>query len=165
MKKILSFVILMAAMAIVSISCSKDEKDPVEVAKNLANIDWEGYLTEQRRTNGQWESNDQRNYVVVRFNGSGASPQYGTGYQVEYSDSYKNDQTGFSNLKWKINGKRLEIEYETVGWNPVYIDYNDAIIEDKIFRGCMYDYKNEHYRFIIEWNKCGNFDWSKVKKN
>ena len=49
------------------------------------------------------------------------------------------------------------------------VDGNNAI-GASVFKNPIYDLnngykKNEHYRFIIEWNKCGNFDWSKVKKN
>ena len=165
MKKIFVLATIIAALALVTVSCSKD-KDPEEVSKNITGTDWAGYLTEERKDMGNWVDNNQRNFAVIRFIGTSTSanaiPTGGTGYQVEFSNSYMNEKTGYSNFRWRLNDGHLEMTYETKGWDDTYIDYNDATVTATTLNGYMYDYSG--HRFRMELTANGSFDWSKWKE-
>jgi len=162
MKKIISLMAVMATLALMT-SCSKD-KDPEEVSKNITGTDWGGYLTEEKKNGSQWEDNGQQNFVVIRFNGTGTAPTSGTGYQVEFANSYMNDKTGYSNFKWRLENGELRMEYETKGWNNTYIDYNAAEVTTNTLKGFMYDAVTGKHRFRMELKANGSFDWNKWKE-
>lgn len=163
MKKTIALATVIAALALVTVSCSKD-KDPEEVSKNITGTDWAGYLTEERKDNGRWVDNSQQHFVVIRFIGTGTAPTSGTGYQVEFANSYLIDKTGYSNFKWKLVNGDLRMEYETIGWNNTYIDYNDADVTATTLKGYMYDSTTGIHRFRMELTANGSFDWSKWKE-
>ncbi len=162
MKKLFALMTVMAALALMT-SCSKD-KDPEEISKNITGTDWAGFMTEERKDMGNWVNNGQQNFVVIHFIGTGTAPKEGTGYQVEFENSYMNSKTGYSNFKWKLEDGELRMEYEAKGWNNTYIDYNATTVTNTTLNGYMYDAVTGRHRFKMELTANGSFDWSKWRE-
>jgi len=157
MKKLFTYMTIFAAMTMM-MSCSKDEKEPVQVSKDITGKDWQGYMDTYKGNNGAWKNMDERSFVVIRFNGA-ANALKGDGYQLEFKNStMSGDPSDKSAFRWEIENGELHIAY-TAGWTDVWIDYNNCTVTSETFNGDMYDHNEHKYTF---WLKAGvSIDWTK----
>ncbi len=159
MKKLLVFMTMMVAVAMFSVSCSSDDKDPQQVYKDIVNKDWQGYMDAYKQNGSGWASLGERSYVAMRFNGTSSTALSGTGYQIEFnSGSMSGDPKDKSKFRWSIANGELHIVYEA-GWTDVWIDYNNCRVNASSFAGEMYDHNQHKYDFTftpgisIAWDK------------
>lgn len=159
MKKFFLFVAMVATVALLNVSCKKDDKkDPQDVANNLIG-DWQGYVSGYKKNGSQWDFNNERSYAVVRFLSSGNNAKSGMGNQVEFKNEYMEEQWDYSEFAWKLEDDKIRISYLTDGWSDVYINFNDAELNSSTFKGEMYDYSDHKYVFDLtkktfnRWNE------------
>ena len=162
MKKLLVFLAVMLPIALLTVSCSKDEKDPEQVYKDIINKDWQGYMDTYKKNGSGWTSLDERSFVAIRFEGTSSTALSGTGYQMEFdSGSMAGDPQDKSTFSWSIANGELHIVYNA-GWRNVWIDYNNCRVSSTSFAGEMYDHNQHKYDFTfqpgvsIAWSKYFN---------
>lgn len=154
MKKIYFYLMMLPMLTLTS--CDTDEM----IAEKLTGANWEGRL-ETYYQNGWGEAFQDGEYRTVwRFDAAyydnyGAAT-YGTGYEVDYSTSNRNDYA-YSPFDWVVRNGDIYITYRNTDWNNVRIDYRDYSISHNHFRGTMYDWENRIYHFDMENN--ASWDW------
>jgi hypothetical protein len=158
MKKLLIFMTMFAAAALLTVSCSKDDddKDPAVVVKDLTSTDWQGEVKELRkRSGGSWEDGSQTHWAVMRFRAEGTKALSGIGYQLEYRNEHTTaeNKTDESSFTWRIDGDKIRIIYNNREWHSLYINYNDANINASVFTGEMIDNEDDRYKFLFNFSK------------
>ena len=114
MKKLLIFMTMFVAAALLTISCSKDDgKDPAQVVKDLTSTDWQGEVKELKRNGRSWEDGYQTHWAVMRFKAAGTQAQAGSGYQLEYrnENTIPENLTDESAFTWRIDGDIIRVIY------------------------------------------------------
>ena len=159
MKKIFLFVAMVATVALLNVSCKKDDKkDPQEVANNLIG-EWQGYISGYKKNNSQWDFNNERGYAVIRFLSAGNNNKSGMGNQLEFKNEHMTEKTDYAEFSWKIEDDKIRISYLMDGWGDVYIYFNDVELNSSVFKGEMFDYTDHKYVFDLtkktfsRWNE------------
>ena len=172
MKKTLFYVTIIAAMAMMVVSCSKDDdKDTPEKRENFSNQlcqggtsgTWEGYDQRQEKTLGSWD-NISKSYVVMRFDRTSTTASSGTGEIVTFENSYKDKFKEYSEFTWYFEDDMLKITYRHEGWSSVYAEYRtqELVINGNSFRG--YWFERTDYRYEFNYTKSSFNDWSKYRQ-
>ena len=161
MKKILVFMAIIATAATLCVGCKSDsKKDPQETINNLTGGDWQGYISGYKKNGSQWDFNKERNYVILHFERTGELN--GTGRQLEFDNEYMREQTGYAEFNWRMTDDKIQISYSEQGWNDVYFEYNNCVIDGSQFKGDMFDYFD--HKYVFELYKTTFTDWSKYNK-
>lgn len=170
MKKSFLFLILIAAMAMVVVSCMKeDDKITAEefadkmVGKNSTSFTWEGNETTQAKSMGSWYDKGSK-WAVMRFDRSTPTATEGTGKVLYFKNSYKDelrDDNSLSEFTWRFWGDELIINYRHTGWDPVHAEYNttELIIDSNGFKGTWFE--SSDTRFTFSYIKSNFNDWAK----
>ncbi|MBR6867185.1 MAG: hypothetical protein IKN02_03030 [Prevotella sp.] len=156
MKKLLIFMTMFVAAALLTISCSKDDgKDPAQVVKDLTSTDWQGEVKELKRNGRSWEDGYQTHWAVMRFKAAGTQALAGSGYQLEYrnENTIPENLTDESAFTWRIDGDIIRVIYTNQEWHSLYINYNDADIDANRFTGEMIDNEDDRYKFLFNFSK------------
>lgn len=171
MKKLLTCMTMIAAMAVMTVSCSKDDdKDTPAQRLEFANkltmngttATWEGTDQRQFKELGNWVNKSQ-SYVVIRFDRNSTTDTQGTGVVLTFQNSYKEDFKERSEFTWNFNNDQLHINYRRSGWQPVYAEYrtNELIIDNSGFKGFWFESTDTRYQF--SYIKSNFTDWDKYK--
>ena len=108
MKKLFTSMAILAALAMMTVSCSKDDdKDSTNNRLNFANAltqngtsgTWEGYDKRQFKELGNWVDKSQ-SYVVIRFDRTSTQATNGTGFLLTFENSYKDTYKEQSEFTW-----------------------------------------------------------------
>ena len=169
MKKLFFCMTMMAAMAVVMTSCSKDDdKDSEDNRLKFANAltqnslsgTWEGYDKAQRKEMGNWVD-ERQSYVVIRFDRSSTSATNGTGLILTFENNYKDTFKEASELTWYFDDDQLHITYRRTGWAPVYAEYRtqELVITGDSFHGFWFEQTDMRYKF--SYTKSSFNDWNK----
>jgi hypothetical protein len=157
MKKLYFFMTMLAALAVMTVSCSKsDDEDPEEVKMNFANkltqnstsCTWEGVERTLSKAWGNW-SDDGEKYAVMRFDRASNTAKEGTGYVVYFENAFKDVEKGRSEFIWNFQGDELRITYRHEGWAPVHAEYNTSELRingDK-FEGTWFESSDKKFEF------------------
>ena len=86
----------------------------------------------------------------------------GTGRQLEFDNEYMREQTGYAEFNWRMTDDKIQISYSEQGWNDVYFEYNNCVIDGSQFKGDMFDYFD--HKYVFELYKTTFTDWSKYNK-
>lgn len=163
MKKIFTCATVLFAAFLMFSSCNKDDnRDPKEVANLLIDYDWQGYQDAYKKNGSSWVDNDERTYNVLKFKKSLSGALSGTGYLLQFESEYMNTNPDVVNIIWRITDDRIEIEYDLPGWKGVYINFNDAVINENSFKGEMFD-RYDH-KYVFNFAKKRYSDWDKYFK-
>ena len=158
MKKIFMFMALTATVTLLCVSCKKDEKSPEDTASELVGSDWQGYISGYKKNGSEWVFNNERNFAVVRFTANADDPLKGKGYQLEYENENKYENTGKAEFTWNVTDDKLHIAYITEGWGDVYLEYNkNCEIKGDRFSGEMFDYHD--HKYVFEFWKTTFYGW------
>ncbi len=172
MKKLFSLAIL-AAMALMVVSCSKDDDDTDSTANrlNFANKltqnstsgTWEGYETSMRKEGG-WVDGTKR-YAVIRFDRATTSDIKGTGQLVAFENKYMDTFREGSEFEWYFDEDMLHITWRHAGWQPAYAEYrtNELVIDGDTFRGEWFE--KTDFKWHFSYTKSNFNDWSKYVNN
>ena len=171
MKKSFIYLTFIAAMAMMVVSCSKDdEKDTPEQRLNFSNQlcqggtsgTWEGYDQRQEKELGSW-NNKSKSYVVMRFDRASATASNGTGEIITFENEYKDKSKEYSEFTWSFDNDNLQITYRHDGWQPVYAEYRtqELVISGNSFKG--YWFERTDFRFQFSYTKSTFNDWSKYR--
>lgn len=160
MKK-LYFYILMLMPVFAMTSCDTDTM----IADKLTGANWEGWLDTYYQNSWGEEFQDGQYRTVWRFDAAyyddyGAAT-YGTGYEVDYSTSNRNEYA-YSPFDWAVRNGDIYITYRNPDWNNVRIDYRNYSISYNHFKGTMYDWENRIYDFDMENN--ASWDWDYYRR-
>lgn len=173
MKKLFTLMAIFAAMAMITVSCSKDDddKDSTENRLKFANAltqnstsgIWEGYDKRQHKEFGSWVDRSQ-SYVVIRFDRASTTATTGTGFLLTFENSYKETYKEQSEFTWYFDDDMLHITYRHSGWTPVYAEYrtNELVINGDNFYGYWFEETSSRYRF--SYTKSTFSDWNKYKE-
>ena len=160
MKK-LYFYILMLMPVFAMTSCDTDTM----IADKLTGANWEGWLDTYYQNSWGEEFQDGQYRTVWRFDAAyyddyGAAT-YGTGYEVDYSTTNRNEYA-YSPFDWAVRNGDIYITYHNPDWNNVRIDYRNYSISYNHFKGTMYDWENRIYDFDMENN--ASWDWDYYRR-
>ncbi len=170
MKKLFLFLTVIAAMATVTVSCSKDDdviskEDFVnKLTQGGTSGTWEGMERTKTRSWGSW-SNDGDKYAIMRFDRSTTTATEGTGYLLYFENSYKETFKDKSDFTWNIVGDELRINYHHTNWAPVHAEYNttELVIKGDNFVGTWYESSDKKFEF--NYKKSTFNDWNKYINN
>ena len=166
MKKLFFYLTVIAAMATVTVSCSKDddsissEEFANKLLQNGTTCTWEGAERTLSRSWGKW-SDDGEKYAIMRFDRSSTTALSGTGLVLYFENSYKDTYKDGSEFTWSFAGDELRITYRHNGWAPVHAEYNttELIINGDKFVGTWYESSDKKFEFgytkstFTEWSK------------
>jgi hypothetical protein len=137
-------------------SCDTDTM----IADYLTTGNWEGYMGTYYTNRWGDAFQDGEYHTVWRFNAAGydnyGAATYGTGYEVDYSTSYRNEYA-FSSFRWEVHNGNINITYDDPSWNPIRIDWRHYSISRSRFSGTMYDWENRIYEF--DMTNYASWDW------
>ena len=168
MKKFLSFMAIVAALAMTMSSCSKDEDEGDSQANRLkftnlmmqngTSFTWEGY-EQLHRTDGA--SSGKTYYVVIRFVRNTKDDTQGSGNVLFFSNENKNDLQEKSAINWWFGNDMLHISLPTLGWDARYAEYRtqELTINGDNFTGRWFE-KNDYYWFFT-YKKSSFNEWDK----
>jgi hypothetical protein len=158
MKKL--FYLLMMPVFLLT-SCDSDTM----IADYLTTGNWEGYMGTYYTNRWGDAFQDGEYHTVWRFNAAGydnyGAATYGTGYEVDYSTSYRNEYA-FSSFRWEVHNGNINITYDDPSWNPIRIDWRHYSISRSRFSGTMYDWENRIYDFDME--NYASWDWDYYRR-
>jgi hypothetical protein len=167
MKKLFFYMTMVAAMAFVVVSCSKDDDEDNskeafvnKLTQNGTTCTWEGSERTLSRSWGSW-SNDGEKYAVMRFDRASTTATQGTGWVLYFENSYKEVYKDGSEFTWSIVGDELKITYRHSGWAPVHAEYNtqELIINGNRFDGTWFESSDKKFEF--KYNKSTFNTWNK----
>jgi len=169
MKKLLSYITIFAAMAMMMTSCSKDEETDTEanrlnftnlLMQNKTSFTWEGLETAQRKELGHWNDEKTR-YVVIRFDRATTESTTGTGRLIAFENSWKQAFIESSDFKWYFNNDMLYLEWKHAGWQTAHAEYrtNELTISGDKFNG--YWFEKTDFRWQFNYTKSSFIDWDK----
>ena len=169
MKRLFSYIAIVAALAITMVSCSKDDdKDSEEnrlnfinqVMQNSTSFTWEGYETAQRKELGSWVDEKKR-YTVIRFDRASTTSTSGTGRLVAFQNSYKEEFVESSDLTWYFDNDQMQITWRRAGWQPAHAEYRtgELQISTSTFKG--YWFEKTDFRWQFSYIKSSFNDWNK----
>ncbi|MBO7046597.1 MAG: hypothetical protein J6W38_09670 [Prevotella sp.] len=169
MKKLLSFMTIVAAIAMIMTGCKKDEETDSEsnrlvftntMLQNKTSFAWEGLETAQRKEMGSWNDEKTR-YVVIRFDRSTTESTSGTGRLVAFRNSYKEDFVESSDFRWYFNNDMLYIEWKQSGWQTAHAEYrtSELVVNANSFIG--YCFEKTDFRWQFNYTKSSFSDWDK----
>lgn len=172
MKKLFTSMAILAALAMMTVSCSKDDdKDSTNNRLNFANAltqngtsgTWEGYDKRQFKELGNWVDKSQ-SYVVIRFDRTSTQATNGTGFLLTFENSYKDTYKEQSEFTWNFDEDMLHITYRHPGWTPVYAEYRtkELVISGDNFTGYWFEQTDSRYKF--SYTKSSFKDWDKYKE-
>jgi hypothetical protein len=173
MKKLFTCIAILAAMAMITVSCSKDEdKDSADnrlsfanqLTQNSTSAAWEGYDKCQRKELGNWVD-ERQSYVVIRFDRNSTSDYQGTGVVLTFENNYKEAFKEMSDFTWYFDDDQLKITYRRSGWQPVYAEYrsNELVINGSSFSGFWFEKTDLRYKF--NYTKSTFNDWNNYKND
>ncbi len=171
MKKILFFMSLIAAMATLTTSCSKDDDDRESLlqrklkfvnalTQNSTSCAWEGLQTEQHKSWGSW-SDHATKYFIMRFDRSTKEAIEGTGWAYVFKTQWKDEFIEKTEFAWRFNDTNSTLEVSFRAWNPVHAEYNttELTINGNTFVGTWFESSDCKYQF--EYKKSNFSDWEK----
>ena len=170
MKKLFHFLTIIAAMATIMVSCSKDDdvisKEDFVYKLTQGGTSGTGEGTERTKSKswGTW-SNDGEKYAIMRFDRADAKATEGTGYLLYFENSYKETLKDKSAFTWNFVGDELRINYRHTNWAPVHAEYNttELVIKGDYFDGTWYESSDKKFEFNYKkstfnnWNKYINY--------
>jgi hypothetical protein len=168
MKKLFTFMTIVAAFAMVMTSCKKEETDSEsnrlkfanQMMQNKTSFTWEGSETAMRKELGSWSEKDSR-YVVIRFDRASTESTVGTGRLLSFKNSYKSEFNSSSEFRWYFSNDCLYIEWKKSGWQTAHAEYrtHELVIDGSGFHGTWFEKDSYKWEFnyiassFNEWNK------------
>ena len=171
MKKFLSIMAVVAAVAMIMTGCKKEESDSEENRLNFTNkifhgqnttYTWEGHEVAKVKNEGT----KKERYSVLRFERASAQSTTGTGRLVAFTNSYKDDFVEASDFRWYFSDRCLYIEWEHSGWQTAHAEYltNELTIDGSGFHGTWFESTSYRWEFNYiastwnEWDKYANME-------
>lgn len=166
MKKMLSCMAILLAVALTLTGCKKDEdKDSEENRLNFTNqifqgktsFAWEGLETAIVKNEGT----KKERYAVIRFDRADVKSTTGTGRLVAFSNSYKNDFVESSEFRWYFSNDCLYLEWKKAGWQTAHAEYRtrEIYIDGNGFHGNWFE--STSYRWEFNYIASSFTDWDK----
>jgi hypothetical protein len=174
MKKLFVYMTLVAAMAMMVVSCSKDDDDTDStdnrlkftnlLTQNSTSCTWEGTERTKERDWGNWAEKGDK-YAVMRFDRSSTQAIEGTGYVIYFENAYKDNVKDQSEFMWNFANDVLNITYRHSGWAPVHAEYrtSELVINGDKFEGTWFEASDKKFEF--SYKKSSFNDWNKYKTN
>ena len=171
MKKFLSIMAVVAAVAMIMTGCKKEEADSEENRLNFTNKIFQG-----QNTTYTWEGREvakvknegtkKERYSVLRFERASAQSTTGTGRLVAFTNSYKTDFVEASDFRWYFSDRCLYIEWGHSGWQTAHAEYltNELTIDGSGFHGTWFESTSYRWEFNYiastwnEWDKYANME-------
>ena len=171
MKKFLSIMAVVAAVAMIMTGCKKEEADSEENRLNFTNKIFQG-----QNTTYTWEGREvakvknegtkKERYSVLRFERASAQSTTGTGRLVAFTNSYKTDFVEASDFRWYFSDRCLYIEWKKSGWQTAHAEYqtNEILIDGSGFHGTWFESTSYSWEFTYiasswnEWSKYANME-------
>ena len=165
MKKLISCMAMVLAVALTMTSCKKEDSDSEENRLNFTNkmfqdktsFAWEGLESAKVKNEGT----KKERYTVIRFDRASTSSTTGTGRLIAFNNSYKTDFVESSNFRWYFNNDCLYLEWEHAGWKTAHAEYrtSEIVIDGSGFHGNWYE--STSYRWEFNYIASSFNDWSK----
>ena len=170
MRKVFFCMTMIAAMAMMFVSCSKDDDEITKeeftnkLFQNGTTCTWEGVERTLSRSWGNW-SDDGEKYAIMRFDRNSTSDLSGTGLVLYFENSYKEQYRDGSEFTWSYSGDELRITYRHSGWAPVHAEYNttELIINNSGFNGTWFEGSDK--KFVFSYIKSSFNEWNKYLNN
>ena len=171
MKRLFLFLTVIAAMATVMISCSKDDDESENIqqkkltfanalTQNSTSCAWEGLQTEQHYSWGNW-SDHATKYFIMRYDRTSTEAINGTGWAYVFKTQWKEEFIEKTEFTWRFNDTNSTLEISYRAWNPVHAEYNttELTIKGNTFVGTWFESSDCKYQF--EYKKSDFNDWEK----
>ena len=166
MKKMLSCMAILLAVALTLTGCKKDEDTDSEenrlnftnlMFQNKTSFAWEGLET----ANVKNEGTKKERYAVIRFDRADVKSTTGTGRLVAFSNSYKNDFVESSEFRWYFSNDCLYLEWKKAGWQTAHAEYRtrEIYIDGNGFHGNWFE--STSYRWEFNYIASSFTDWDK----
>lgn len=165
MKKFLSFVVIVMAVAFAMSSCKSDKKDTEENRQNFVkgmmqgrtSFAWEGLEVARVKNEGT----KKERYAVLRFDRASTTSTTGTGRLVAFKNSYKTEFVESSEFRWYFNDGCLYIEWAHAGWVTAHAEYltDELNIDGGGFHGTWFE--STSYRWEFNYIASSFNDWDK----
>ena len=166
MKKMLSCMAILLAVALTLTGCKKDEDTDSEenrlnftnlMFQNKTSFAWEGLETAIVKNEGT----KKERYAVIRFDRADVKSTTGTGRLVAFSNSYKNDFVESSEFRWYFSNDCLYLEWKKAGWQTAHAEYRtrEIYIDGNGFHGNWFE--STSYRWEFNYIASSFADWDK----
>ena len=173
MKKVLFFFSILAAMAMVTVGCSKDDDDDSNRDSKENRLKFANKLTQDGLV-GVWEGMDHLTrrdgaesgkelYAVMRFERASKDATTGTGYVLYFNNSFKTTLINQCEIRWHFANDQLMLEYSN-GWDNRYAEYRtrELVIVGDTFKGTWFE-RNDYF-WSFEYTKSTFDEWEKYMK-
>ena len=166
MRKLLSFMTIVACLALVMTSCKNDDDTDSEANRlkftnkmlhNNTSYTWEGHETARVKNEGV----KQERHVVIRFERASTESTTGTGRLLSFKNSYKDEFISSSEFRWYFSNDCLYLEWKKAGWQTAHAEYrtSELVIDDNGFHGNWFE--STSYRWEFNYTASSFNDWDK----
>ena len=166
MKKLLSCMAIVLAVALTMTSCKKDEDTDSEanrlkftnaIMQNQISFTWEGLETAKVKNEGD----KKQRYAVIRFDRASKESTMGTGRLVAFQNFSKKDFIESSEFQWHFSNDCLYLVWSHRGWQTAHAEYrtNELIVDASGFHGNWYE--STSYRWEFKYSPSSFSDWDK----
>lgn len=166
MKKMLSCMAILLAVALTLTGCKKDEDTDSEdnrlnftnqIFQGKTSFAWEGLETAKVKNEGT----KKERYAVIRFDRADVKSTTGTGRLVAFSNSYKNNFVESSEFRWYFSNDCLYLEWKKAGWQTAHAEYRtrEIYIDGNGFHGNWFE--STSYRWEFNYIASSFTDWDK----
>lgn len=171
MKKLLSCMAIVLAVALTMTSCKKDEDTDSEAnrlkftnkifhGESSLTYTWEGREVAHVKNEGV----KKERYAVLRFERASKEHTSGTGRLVAFTNSYKDEFVEASDFRWYFSNDCLYIEWKHAGWQTAHAEYRsqELVIDGSGFYGRWFESTSYWWEFKYtpsswnDWNKYAN---------